>query len=154
MNSALLLTQRGVTVVSVVGVTLIAIVLLILVLALRRGLRPAEPSSFEQALCGSHERSPARVQQLAKLEREVALGIANSFDLHHRLGPTLRETAAGLLAARHGVELDAQPERARELLGVDGWEIVRADRPAPLDRTARGIDVDVLDSTITALEAL
>lgn len=137
-----------------VEVAAVAAALLALVVALRRSLRAAETSPFEQALRGSHRRTPERVQQLAQLEREVGLGLANAFDLHHRLRPTLRETAAGLLAARRGIDLDAQPEAARAALGEDAWEIVRADRPAPVDRTARGGDPASVDRAIAALEAL
>ena len=82
------------------------------------------------------------------------MGLASAFDLHHRLRPTLRETAAGLLAARRGIDLDAHPEAARAALGEDAWEIVRADRPAPTDRTARGADLASVDRAIAALEAL
>ena len=137
-----------------VEVVVVAVVLLVLVLVLRRSLRSTESSPFEQATRGSRGRAPKHVQQLARLEREVGLGLANAFDLHSRLRPTLRETAAGLLAARHGIDLDAQPERAREVLGEDAWEIVRADRPRPVDRTARAADLATIDRTITALEAL
>ena len=128
--------------------------LLGLVLALRRVLHPTEPSPFEQALRATTRRAPERIQQLAQLEREVGLGIANAFDLHHRLRPTMRETAAGLLAARRGIHLDAEPGPAREALGADAWEIVRADRPTPTDRLVRGAEPESLDRAISALEAL
>lgn len=137
-----------------VGVVVVAAILFVLVLVLRRSLHSTEPSLFEQALRGSHGQAPERPQQLAQLEREVGLGIANAFDLHQRLRPTLRETAAGLLQARRGIDLDAQPERAREVLGEDAWEIVRADRPMPIDRAARGADLATVDRLIAALEAL
>ena len=156
MNTLVVLAQhsgRGLVIHAVEDVG-VAAALLVLVLVLRRSLRSTEPSPFDQALRGARVRTPKRVQQLAQLEREVGLGLANAFDLHHRLRPTLRETAAGLLVARRGIDLDAQPERAREALGEDAWEIVRADRPAPLDRTARGADLATVDRTITALEAL
>jgi hypothetical protein len=40
------------------------------------------------------------------------------------------------------------------VLGEDAWEIVRADRPAPTDRAARGADHASVDRAIAALEAL
>lgn len=142
------------TVLRAVEVAVLAAALLALVLALRRSLGNSEPSPFEEALRGPRRRSPERVQQLAQLEREVGLGIANAFDLHHRLRPTLRETADGLLAARRGIDLGTQAERARGALGEDAWEIVRDDRPAPDDRVARGVELASLDRVISALEAL
>lgn len=142
------------TVIHAVEVAVVAAALLVLVVGLRRSLRNNEPSPFEDALRGSRGRPPKRLQQLAQLEREVGLGLANAFDLHNRLRPTLRETAAGLLAARRGIDLDAQPEAARAALGEDAWEIVRADRPTPTDRTACGADLASVDRAIAALEAL
>jgi hypothetical protein len=145
--------SRGV-VVHWVEVGVLVAVLLVLVGRLRRSLRSAEPSPFEQALEGSRGRPPKRVAQLAQLEREVGMGIANAFDLHNRLLPTLRETGAGLLSGRHGIDLEAQPDAARTALGNDIWEIVRPDRPAPIDRAARGADPASIDRVLTALEAL
>ena len=144
----------AVVVLHAVEVVVVAAALLVLVLHLRRSLRSRESSPFEQALRESRRRTPKRVQQLVQLEREVGLGLANAFDLYHRLRPTMRETAAGLLAARRGIDLDDQPERAREALGEDAWEIVRADRATPADRTARGLDIATVDRAIAALEAL
>jgi hypothetical protein len=135
-------------------VAVVAATLLALVLALRRSLHYALPSPFEQALREPRGRTPIRIHQLVQLEREVGLGLANAFDLHHRLRPTLHETAAGLLAAHRGINLDAQSELARAALGEDAWEIVRDDRPTPTDRTARGAELASLDRALAALEAL
>jgi hypothetical protein len=145
--------SRGV-VVHWVEVGVLVAVLLVLVGRLRRSLRSTEPSLFEQALEGSRGRPPERVAQLTQLEREVGMGIANAFDLHNRLVPTLRETAAGLLSGRYGIDREAQPDAARAALGEDAWEIVRPDRPTPIDRTARGADPVSIDRVLTALEAL
>ena len=43
---------------------------------------------------------PARVSQLAKVEREVTLSIGNAYDLHTRLLPHLREIATARLERR------------------------------------------------------
>ncbi len=147
------LGNRGL-VIHAVEVGAVAAFLLVLVAALRSSLRTVEPSPFEQALEGSRAQAPKRVPQLAQLEREVGMGIANAFDLHHRLLPTLRETAAGLLSARRGIDLETHPEAARAVLGEDAWELLRPDRPAPVDRRARGADLASVNRTIAALEAL
>ena len=154
--TAVLLTPHGSRGVVVHGVEVgvVAAVLLVLVGRLRRSLHNAEPSPFEQALEGSGRRPPRRTAQLAQLEREVGMGLANAFDLHNRLRPTLRETAAGLLSGRHGIDLETQPDAARAELGEDAWEIVRPDRPAPVDRAARGADPASIDRALAELEAL
>ena len=125
-----------------------------LAVSLARSLRTAEPSSFELGL-RQPVRTTVRVKQLERLEREVTLGRHNAWDLHTRLRPTLRDTAAGLLAARHGVDLERQPERAASLLGAEAWELVA---PGPArhreHRHAPGVDAAALDRTVSALERL
>jgi hypothetical protein len=65
----------------------------------------------------------------------------------------LREVAAEGLR-RRGVDLDAEPDRARELLAADTWEVVRPDRPRPDDPFAPGLPPKRLDAIIDDLEAL
>jgi hypothetical protein len=110
-------------------------------------------SQFDSALHRPTEESE-RLPELVRLEREVELAQASEFDLHHRLRPVLREVAAGLLFVRRGVDLDRQPERAREVLGEETFELVRADRVPPWDRTTPGPALDELRRVVTGLEAL
>jgi hypothetical protein len=111
------------------------------------------PSGFDHALRRRHPR-PERLPELARLEREAALAQSSAFDLHYRLRPVLREVAAGLLAWRHGIDLDRDRDRASELLGSETWQLVRPDRPPPHDRLGRGIDADALNRVVASLEAL
>ena len=110
-------------------------------------------SQFDAALHRPAEENE-RLPELARLEREVALAQASEFDLHHRLRPVLRDVAAGLLFVRRGIDLDRQPERARAVLGEETFELVRADREAPWDRTASGPTLDELRRVVSSLEAL
>jgi hypothetical protein len=111
------------------------------------------PSAFDTALRRRRPR-PERLPELVRLEREAALAQSSAFDLHYRLRPVLRETAAGLLAWRHGVDLDRDPEAAQRLLGPETWNLVRPDRPPPHDRLGRGIDGAALDRVVGSLESL
>jgi hypothetical protein len=127
-----------------------AVVLLVLA-ALRRSYpretplrRAAAPGGRTRPLPGS----------LARLQQETALGVAGSFDLHFRLRPRLRRLASDLLDARRGVSLDDEPERARALLGDEAWEVVRADRPEPEDRLARGLPINDLRRIVESLERI
>lgn len=124
-----------------------------LVVAFGRSLHTIEPSLFELGL-RQPSRPVERVKQLEQLERAVTMGRHTAWDLHTRLRPTLRETAAGLLAARRGIDLEREPERAAALLGADGWELVRPDHTPPQHRHAPGVDAAVLDGAISALERL
>jgi hypothetical protein len=110
-------------------------------------------SPFDTALHRPSEKT-GRLAELERLEREVALAQATEFDLYHRLRPVVREIAAGLLFVRRGVDLDRQPERARDLLGEETFDLVRADREPPWDRTASGPALDELRRVVASLEAL
>jgi hypothetical protein len=127
--------------------------LVVLLTGLRRAYPPVERSLVEAVLDWRPE-ADERLPQLARIEREVTLATSNAFDVHFRLRPALRETARGLLGARRGVDLDTQPERARELLGEETWELVRPDREPPRNRMAPGVDVAAIRRSVEALERL
>jgi hypothetical protein len=130
-----------------------AIALLAVLTALHRAYPPPGRSLVDEAL-QEPEREEEPLPELARLEREVTLGVASTYDLHFRLRPTLRDTAAGLLAVRRGIDLDRQPERARAVLGDDVWQVVRPDLEPPVDRLARGIEPDRVRRIVEALERI
>jgi hypothetical protein len=118
-----------------------------------KALRDAyPPASRLRTAAVSTEGDRARPSSLAQIEHECALGVASSFDVHHRLRPRLRDLAAGLLSARRHISLDRDPAEAREALGEPAWELVRPDRPPPEDRLARGIPVADLRVVVESLE--
>src|SRR5207248_2476877 len=126
---------------------------LVLVLALktlRRGFPDARPLRA-RSTGDARQRTPGT---LARLEQEVALGIASSFDLHHRLRPRLRALVQELLEARRGVSLEREPEQARDLVGAETWELVRPDRPPPEDRLGRGLPVSALARIVESVERI
>lgn len=99
---------------------------------------------------------PPRSEQIAeldRLDRVVVLATSGAFDVHHRLRPLVRELAAERLYAQHGVELADQPERARELLGPELWDLVRPDRELGR-RYGPGLAVDEIAPLVERLEAL
>ena len=153
LASVLLAPDRARLAVHVYLLVLTGIALATLVAAIRRAYPERGPSPFELAL----RRRPVRherLAELARLEREIALGSANAFDLPYRLRPVIRQVAGGLLAARRGIDLDARPEAARAALGEDAWELAREDRTPPVDRSGPGFAPERLRAVVTALEAL
>ena len=96
---------------------------------------------------------PERVRALEELEHAVDFALATAFDVHFRLRPHLRRIAAHRLAVR-GISLDGQPERARELLGAETWELVRPGRPEPEDRNGRGVTLAGVRRVVDRLDAL
>lgn len=127
-------------------------VLGLMVAALRRAYPPASPLRTRRS--GGRRRSRDSPAMLARVEQEVVLGAAGSFDLHRHLRPRLRSIASELLAARRRISLDGDSGEARALVGDETWELVRKDRPPPADRRARGAPSDMLDRVVASLERL
>jgi hypothetical protein len=128
----------------------------VLLLALVRTSREGEPtatSDFDRALEEMNRRNPSDSGELT-LVNEVEQSTASALHLHVRLRPILREIAAHRLWMRFGVDLDREPERARELVGANAWELVRPDRLPPSDRLARGPAPADLRVVVEELERL
>lgn len=113
---------------------------------------PYGRSEFEAALV-SHAPPSPNVQELDRLERELSMGAARAFDLHHRVRPVLHEVAAARLA-RRGLELDPRASPVKELLGDELADLLDPDRRLPDDRQTPGPGLDRLHATIERLERL
>ncbi|MFN2471560.1 MAG: hypothetical protein ABR583_11360 [Gaiellaceae bacterium] len=118
-----------------------------------RAANPTRSSSFDEARRPRSERVE-RLPELARIEREVALGTSSAFDLHHRLRGRVREVAGHRLASRRGIDLNGQPEAARAVLSPALWELVRPDRPAPVERFGPGLGRDQLREVIDGLDRI
>lgn len=140
---------------ALVGHTLLVVLLaLALAVALDRLQQavPTRSSGFDAAFAPARA-TRARPGSLARIEREVALATGTAFDVHYRLRPVVRSVAYGLLL-RRGIDLERSPDRARPLLGEDAWALVRPDRPAPENRTARGLEPAAIERAVHSLERL
>jgi hypothetical protein len=126
----------------------------VLLLALVRTTRAKAPAGGPSALEAALERmetTPADSGELAVV-RDLELSRQSAFHLHVRLRPVLREIAAHRLRKRYGVELESEPERARELVGSKAWELVRPDRRPPADRLEHGPPLSLLRDVVDELE--
>lgn len=121
--------------------------------ALHRGLPRERPLRARAPKRRGRERL-AIPETLERIEQETHLGIASSFDLHHRLRRRVRDLATELLSTRRRIALDDQPEAARDILGEVTWELVRPERPPPEDRFARGISTADLGKIVDSLEKI
>jgi hypothetical protein len=131
-------------------IQLAALVLLGIAAAVWLARVPSARRPREQPPRGPQRTLPGDLGTITEL---VAGGRATAGDLHRRVRPLFREIAAAQLA-RRGVGLDRDPQSARELLGDDLWELVRADRPTPADRDAPGLSLAELVSLTDRLETL
>jgi hypothetical protein len=127
---------------------LCAAALVLVLMSLRRAYPPTTPLRPPP---GRRERGQ-RPGSLSRLEHVAALGVAGTFDLHHRLRPRLRGIAHGLLLTRRRVSLDDDPAAARAILGPETYDLVRPDRPPPVDRLLRGLPVADLRHVVESLE--
>ena len=129
----------------------------VLLLALVRTTSEREPatraSDFDRAVDDMSRRYPSDSGELA-LVHDVQQSVASSFHLHTRLRPILSEIAAHRLSMRFGVDLHREPDRARELIGVETWEIVRPERPPPSNRLAPGPPASQLSKVVEQLEGI
>jgi hypothetical protein len=152
---ALLLALRPLSTSRALAIWIVLVAALALAALYRQGRARGAPrtSRFEAALRRSATPA-AQPLELARMERELELGIASATHAHRRLLPLLRAAAAARLATRHGIEIDRRPEAARALLGPEVWELLRPDRPAPADRHGAGPSRETVVAAIEKLEAL
>lgn len=68
--------------------------------------------------------------------------------------PRLLRIASAVLDQRCGVDLERQPDRARELIGPDVWPLLDPGRPNSEDANARGVDLATIAEVIDRLERL
>ena len=126
-------------------------VLLLALVRTTRAKAPAGgPSELDRAL-DAMETVPADSGELAVV-RDLELSSQSAFHLHVRLRPILREIAAYRLRKRYGVELESEPDRARELVGSAAWELVRPERRPPADRLEHGPPLSHLRQVVDELE--
>jgi hypothetical protein len=128
----------------------------VLLLALVRTVRvqaPARaPSRFDSALAAMRRRATDSGE--ISLVTDLRLSRVGAFHLHVRLRPLLRDVAAHRLWSHYGIDLDDEPARASELVGPAAWELVRPDRPTPVDRLGPGLALTELDEVVAELERL
>jgi hypothetical protein len=99
------------------------------------------------------EPPPERPAQLEMLERALKSSEHSGLESQSRLISTVRQIAASILARRHGVALERDHARARELLGVRVWNVLRDERPGD-ERAASGTSLAELEPVIADLEAI
>jgi len=128
----------------------------VVLLALYRTIRvaaPQAPSPFALALARLRTSTPPARTELVE-ERDVVLSRLNAFHFYIRVRPMLREFAHYRLRSRFGVDLDREPERARELVASHAWQVVRRDAAPPVDRLARGPSLAEQEIIVEELERL
>lgn len=100
------------------------------------------------------DKQPERIVELDRLERDVVLATGSELEQHVRIKPLLRDVVEDRLWRSRGIELDQSPDRAREALGDELYELVKPGRPDPNARYFRGLDLKALARVLDRIEAI
>jgi hypothetical protein len=131
-----------------------AVAIRLLVVAFVETTSRSGPFAFDRALVPPPPRELTVPSEPERIRFEVGAATHRSMELHHQLRRRLRRLAQDRLAADHGVDMDADPEAARRLLGDEAWDLLRPDRVAPADRFGPGMPVEGVTRIVTAVEEL
>jgi hypothetical protein len=126
----------------------------LLVRALVRATWVPGPLRFDLAMRPRVVPAAGRPSEPGQIVNELGAAASRALELHYRLRPRLRAIAADRLAANHGLDLDADPERSRHLLGEDAWDLLSPEREPPEERFGPGPGVEPLARIVGAVEAL
>lgn len=94
--------------------------------------------------------TPEYFVRLRQLERRLELATRDQADFDWSLRPLLAQLAADRLRYRHGILYMAQPDRAREIVGEELWQIMR---PSP-DTQFRPIGRARMEDLISRIERI
>jgi hypothetical protein len=131
-----------------------ALVIRLLVRAVRVATSAPGPFPFDQALHEPPEQEIPRATEPDRIAFEVGASTYRALELHHRFRRRLRRLAADRLAVEHGVELDTDRDAARSLLGEEAWDLLRPDHEPPEDRFGPGMPIEDIRKIVTAVEDL
>jgi hypothetical protein len=131
-----------------------ALVIRLLVQAVRVATSTPGPIPFDEALLQPPEREIRRAREPDRIAFEVGASTHRALELHHQFRRRLRRLAADRLTSEHGVDLDTDQDAARALLGAEAWDLLRPDHEAPEDRFGPGMPIEDVTKIVTAVEDL
>lgn len=138
----------------VLEVWVVALTALATLVLLDRGARSLRLTGRLDDLLPDGRRSPEGIRQLDALRRQLLQARTSGVDLRRFFRPNVVELASVRLARRHGVDLAAEPGRARALVGANVWELVRPDQPTPAELAGRGWPLRRLEELVLELEEI
>jgi hypothetical protein len=97
---------------------------------------------------------PADFPTYAKISSDLSWAPVSRWHYDHGLRPLLSRLFESVLAERHRVDLTADPERARSVVGDDVWPLIDPSGPPSFDSRAPGPDLRTLTRIVDRLEQL
>ena len=97
---------------------------------------------------------PSDFPAYAKISSDLSWAPVSQWHYDHGIRPLLTRLFESVLAERHRVDLTADPERARKVVGDDVWPLIDPSRPPSFDSRAPGADLRTLTRIVDRLEQL
>jgi len=97
---------------------------------------------------------PSDFPTYSKISSDLGWAPVSQWHYDHGLRPLLSRLFESVLAERHRVDLTADPERARSVVGDDVWPLIDPSRPPSFDSRAPGTDLRTLIRIVDRLERL
>jgi hypothetical protein len=97
---------------------------------------------------------PSDFPAYAKISSDLGWAPVSQWHYDHGIRPLLSRLFESALAERHRVDLTADPERARSVVGDDVWPLIDPSRPRSFDSRAPGTDLPTLTRIVDRLERL
>jgi hypothetical protein len=95
----------------------------------------------------------SEIAGLRSVETDLRMSTASAFGVEIMLKPQLRELTRWRLLRNHGVDMDAAPDAARQIVGERLWRLVLAGDTFPEFR-APGIPLDDVRAAVDRLERI
>ena len=93
---------------------------------------------------------PEYFMRLRQLERRLEVAADDPADYEWSIRPMLAQLAADRLVYRHGIRYQTQPDRARQIVGEQLWEIMTPPLQAPI----RSVDRARLTDLVSQIERI
>jgi hypothetical protein len=131
-----------------------ALAIRLLIQAVRLATSVPGPFAFDRVLIPPPPHRPALPSEPERIRFEVGAATHRALELNHQLRRRLRGIAQDRLEAEHGIDLDADPQASRRLLGEEAWDLLRPDREPPADRFGPGMPLEGVTRIVEAVEEL
>jgi len=95
----------------------------------------------------------ADIPGLRTVDHTLRMALGSSFGVEFMLKPLLRELASWRLLRNRGIDIDATPELARQLVGEPLWSLIEPGEPVR-DYSAPGISLADVRTSLEQLERI
>ncbi len=97
---------------------------------------------------------PSEFPTFLKISSDLSWAAVSRWHYDHGTRPLLTRVMQAALADRHQLDLAADPQRARRLIGDDLWPFLDPGGPPSQDSRAPGVDLQTLALIVDRLESL